>query len=99
MANADVCGEFALKAIHMRAERRDPVGLECILDKGGFLVAQMRRRQPDPLREFATKHQIDRASCAIDHGNVIDLVGIHQAQNRRGWRIFADRECDLFGEG
>ena len=42
MTDADMGSEFAFKAIHMRAERRNPVGLEGVLDKGGFLVAQMR---------------------------------------------------------
>ena len=92
MTDADVRGEFALETIHVRAEWCDPVSLEGVLDKGGFLVAQVRRRQPDALRKFAAKHQIDRPPRAIHHGNMVYLVGIHQRQNSGGGDILTDGE-------
>jgi hypothetical protein len=84
MTDADVRGEFALETIHVRAERRDPVGLEGVLDKGGFLVAQVRRRQPDALRKFATRNEIDQAAICSDYGNVVEQVLIHQFHQPRG---------------
>jgi len=42
VADARVSGQLALETVDVRAERRDPVGLEGVVDERALLVAQVR---------------------------------------------------------
>ena len=80
------------KASTCGPERRDPVGAERLLDEGGFLIAQVRRRQPDALRQLAPQHDVDRPAGAVDNRQVVDLVLIEQRDGRRQRRLMVDRD-------
>ena len=82
MAHAHVHRKLALKRIHMRAQRRYPVGAEGLIHKRDFFVAKMWRRQPDALGQLSSKNDIHRASLCVQHRNVVDLVFVHQRQHR-----------------
>ncbi len=74
VAHADMGRQFLFEPIHVRAQRRDPVGLEGILDECGFLVAQVRGREPDALRELAARDDIHRQALIVHDRNMGDAV-------------------------
>ena len=74
VADADMAASSLLEAIDVRAQRRDPVGAEGLLDECGFLLAQVRRRQPDALRELAARDEIHRQAVFVNDRNMGDAV-------------------------
>ena len=85
--------QLALERVDVRAQRRDPVGPEGLLDE---LASPASPRCGDDSRMLLVDARADRAGRtglpgAIDHGKMVDLVLVHQVERA------LPREADLAG--
>jgi hypothetical protein len=98
VADADERRELALEAVHVGAERRDPVAAERLFDERRLFFSEVRRGKPDPLRQFAPQHQVHRPPLRIHDGNMVDQVLVEEGERSANRFLFADGDGRLSGQ-
>ena len=94
--SADLGGELELELIDVGTKGRNPVGLEGLMNEFQLRFAHVRRGHENFVVDISPRDNIDDLAHTVGDRQVVDVVGLHEADGIAFGEADADR-CGLLG--